>query len=57
MKEVLEAMLVMGISTREQSEIMAIAASVLHLGNIGITEEEGLAVLTNTTHAKTAAMV
>ena len=57
MKEVLDAMSIMGISAQEQNEIMAIVATVLHLGNIGIIEEEGMAVLTNKFHVEAAASV
>nr|BAN20553.1 myosin i [Riptortus pedestris] len=43
MGEVCQAMHVMGISAREQGEIMAIVASILHLGNIEVKETGGIA--------------
>uniref|UniRef100_A0A023FBM3 Putative myosin class ii heavy chain n=1 Tax=Triatoma infestans TaxID=30076 RepID=A0A023FBM3_TRIIF len=55
MTEVCKAMKTLGLSIKEQSEIMAIIASVLHLGNIGVLEEKGRAVLNNTSHLKYAA--
>ncbi|KAK9503588.1 hypothetical protein O3M35_010117 [Rhynocoris fuscipes] len=55
MKEVCKAMNTLGLTSREQGEIMAIVASVLHLGNIGVVEDKGQAVLNNTDHLKYAA--
>lgn len=43
MGEVCQAMHVMGISAREQGEIMAIVASILHLGNVEVKETGGIA--------------
>ena len=34
-------MTVIGLNENEQKEIFKIVASVLHMGNIGFTEEEG----------------
>lgn len=42
-KGVQNAMTVIDFSTEEQREILKIIASVLHMGNIGFTEEEGKA--------------
>lgn len=39
---------VVELSKEEQEEIFSIVASVLHLGNVGFTEEEGKARITNT---------
>lgn len=36
-------MSVIEISPKEQSEIFQIVASILHMGNVGFTEEEGRA--------------
>lgn len=36
-------MTVIEISPKEQSEIFQIVASILHMGNVGFTEEEGRA--------------
>lgn len=36
-------MSVIEISPKEQSEIFQIVASILHMGNVGFTEEEGKA--------------
>ncbi|KAF6200600.1 hypothetical protein GE061_005043 [Apolygus lucorum] len=55
MKEVCNAMTILGLTAREQGEILAIVASVLHLGNIDVTEEQGLAVLDNFAHIFAAA--
>lgn len=57
MIEVSKALKTLGLSDKEQNEIMAIVASVLHLGNIGVVEEKGQAVLNNTNHLKYAAEV
>lgn len=42
-KGVQNAMTVIDFSAEEQREIFNIIASVLHMGNIGFTEEEGKA--------------
>lgn len=42
-KAVQNAMTVIDFSQEEQREIFNIVASVLHMGNIGFTEEEGKA--------------
>lgn len=42
-KAVQSAMTVIDFSAEEQREIFNIIASVLHMGNIGFTEEEGKA--------------
>ncbi|KAL1141006.1 hypothetical protein AAG570_000932 [Ranatra chinensis] len=54
-KEVCAALDIMGITQREQAEIVAIIASILHLGNVMITEEEGEAILIHDIHIETAA--
>lgn len=38
-------MSVIEISTKEQAEIFQIVASILHMGNVGFTEEEGRATI------------
>lgn len=38
-----KAMTIIEISPKEQSEIFQIVASILHMGNVGFTEEEGKA--------------
>ncbi|XP_033231321.1 unconventional myosin IC isoform X2 [Belonocnema kinseyi] len=43
--DVIEAMKVMEISQEEQNDIFAIVASVLHMGNVGFTETEGVATI------------
>lgn len=57
MSEVCQAMHVMGITAREQGEIMAIVASVLHLGNIHMQERGGKAEITSAEHLKYATNV
>lgn len=57
MKEVCNAMTILGLTAREQGEILAIVASVLHLGNIDVNEEQGTAVLDNFAHIFAAAEV
>lgn len=42
-KDVCKAMAVIGIDAQEQRQIFDIIASVLHIGNIGFTEEDGAA--------------
>jgi myosin-1 len=42
-KEVIQAMKTMEMSQQEQNDLFAIVASVLHMGNVGFTEEEGMA--------------
>lgn len=42
-QRVIEAMKIVEMSQREQDDLFAIVASVLHLGNVGFTEEEGVA--------------
>jgi len=42
-KEVIQAMKTMEMSQQEQNDLFAIVASVLHMGNVGFTEEEGVA--------------
>ncbi|XP_046390643.1 unconventional myosin IC [Ischnura elegans] len=42
-KVVEKAMSVMELTEEEQGDIMSIVASILHLGNVGFTEEEGVA--------------
>lgn len=37
------AMSIIELSDREQKEIFEIVASILHMGNIGFTENEGVA--------------
>ncbi|XP_075220204.1 unconventional myosin 61F isoform X2 [Lycorma delicatula] len=46
-REVKEALQVMELSEPEQAEIFVIIASILHLGNICFTEEEGVVEITN----------
>lgn len=41
--EVIKALQTMEMTDEEQNCLFAIVASVLHLGNIGFTEENGLA--------------
>ncbi|CAA9999891.1 unnamed protein product [Nesidiocoris tenuis] len=55
LKEVCNAMTILGLSAREQGEILAIVASVLHLGNIDVSEQQGVAVLDNFAHIFAAA--
>ena len=38
-------MKVMEISQQEQDDLFAIVASVLHMGNVGFTETEGVATI------------
>ncbi|XP_066591838.1 unconventional myosin IC isoform X2 [Prorops nasuta] len=42
-KEVINAMKTMEMSQQEQDDLFAIVASVLHMGNVGFTEVEGIA--------------
>nr|XP_033321660.1 unconventional myosin IC isoform X1 [Megalopta genalis]XP_033321661.1 unconventional myosin IC isoform X1 [Megalopta genalis] len=42
-KEVINAMKTMEMNQQEQDDLFAIVASVLHLGNVGFTEEDGVA--------------
>ncbi|XP_024942663.1 myosin-IB isoform X2 [Cephus cinctus] len=42
-KEVLEALKTVEVTQSEQDDLFAIVASVLHMGNVGFTEEEGIA--------------
>ncbi|XP_022192264.2 unconventional myosin IC isoform X3 [Nilaparvata lugens] len=46
-REVQRAMQVMELSDGEQEEIFTIVASILHLGNVGFSEEEGIAFIPN----------
>lgn len=39
----MKAMKTMEMSQKEQDDLFAIVASVLHMGNIGFTEEDGVA--------------
>ncbi|CAH1403950.1 unnamed protein product [Nezara viridula] len=55
MGEVCQAMHVMGITAREQGEIMAIVASILHLGNIKVKEKDGIAQIISQDHLRHAA--
>lgn len=41
--EVMKAMKTMEMSQKEQDDLFAIVASVLHMGNVGFTEEDGVA--------------
>lgn len=47
-KTIQQAMKVIDFSEEEQREILSIVASVLHLGNVGFTEEEGIAKIAQT---------
>lgn len=42
-QQVRKAMTVIELTDQEQDDILAIVASVLHMGNVGFTEEEGKA--------------
>lgn len=42
-KEVIKAMSTMEMFQQEQDDLFAIVASVLHMGNVGFTEEDGIA--------------
>ncbi|XP_076654568.1 unconventional myosin 61F isoform X2 [Halictus rubicundus] len=42
-KEVIKAMKTMEMNQQEQDDLFSIVASVLHLGNVGFTEEDGIA--------------
>jgi myosin heavy subunit len=42
-QQVTKAMTVIELTEQEQKDIFAIVASVLHMGNVGFTEEEGKA--------------
>lgn len=42
-QQVRKAMAVIELTEQEQEDIFAIVASVLHMGNVGFTEEEGQA--------------
>lgn len=42
-KEVIKAMRTMEMSQKEQDDLFGIVASVLHMGNVGFTEEDGVA--------------
>lgn len=44
-KEVVQAMKTMEMSQKEQDDLFAIVASVLHMGNVGFTEEDGVATI------------
>ncbi|KAG7188163.1 hypothetical protein KM043_013381 [Ampulex compressa] len=44
-KEVRRAMKTMEMTEQEQNDLFSIVASVLHMGNIGLTEEEGVATI------------
>lgn len=44
-KEVIQAMKTMEMSQKEQDDLFAIVASVLHMGNVGFTEEDGVATI------------
>ncbi|XP_014240343.1 myosin-IB isoform X2 [Cimex lectularius] len=50
MSAVWQAMHTLGLTPEEQEEIMAIVASVLHLGNIGVGDDQGKAFLNNSYH-------
>ncbi|XP_076289926.1 unconventional myosin 61F isoform X4 [Lasioglossum baleicum] len=42
-KEVIKAMKTMEMNQQEQDDLFSIVASVLHMGNVGFTEEDGIA--------------
>jgi myosin-1 len=44
-QQVRKAMEVIELTEQEQEDIFAIVASVLHMGNVGFTEEEGKALI------------
>ncbi|KYN41072.1 Myosin-IB [Trachymyrmex septentrionalis] len=44
-KEVVRAMKTMEMSQQEQNDLFAIVASVLHMGNVGFSEEDGVATI------------
>jgi myosin-1 len=44
-QQVRKAMEVIELTEQEQEDIFAIVASVLHMGNVGFTEEEGKALV------------
>ncbi|XP_020296336.1 myosin-IB isoform X2 [Pseudomyrmex gracilis] len=44
-KEVVQAMKTMEMSQQEQDDLFAIVASVLHMGNVGFSEEDGVATI------------
>lgn len=44
-KEVIRAMKTMEMSQQEQNDLFAIVASVLHMGNVGFSEEDGVATI------------
>lgn len=43
--EVIRAMKTMEMSQQEQNDLFAIVASVLHMGNVGFSEEDGMATI------------
>ncbi|XP_005176766.1 unconventional myosin IC isoform X1 [Musca domestica] len=47
-RQVMQAMKVIDFTVAEQTQILNVIASVLHLGNVQFTEEEGKAQITNT---------
>lgn len=44
-QEVIRAMKTMEMSQQERDDLFAIVASVLHMGNVGFTEEDGVATI------------
>jgi len=56
-KEVIQAMKTMEMSQQEQNDLFAIVASVLHMGNVGFSEEEGVATILKPASVDAVAMV
>lgn len=56
-KEVIKAMRTMEMFEQEQNDLFAIVASVLHMGNVGFTEEEGIAKILKPESVDAVAMV
>jgi len=56
-KEVVQAMKTMEMSQQEQNDLFAIVASVLHMGNVGFSEEEGVATILKPASVDAVAMV
>lgn len=54
--EVRKAMQVIQLDNNEQEEIFAIVASLLHLGNVGFTEQDGTS-MSNITNSYSVAIV
>lgn len=44
-RKVVQAMKTMKMSQQEQNDLFVIVASVLHMGNVGFSEEDGVATI------------